>query len=272
MTAKYIVEKGARWVISNGKKVHIWEDRWIPTTDSFKVVSPRSLSSEKVMVPSLIDMDRRSWDVAKVNNTFFPFEAQVISGIPISPRLPKDSLIWAWTPNGRFSVKSAYSVAQRCVQQSRCQAERGESFDGSRLKALWKSIWNLDCLNMVKHFMWKASKNILPTKWRLKARGIGEGVSCDVCGENETSGHVLWGCKTAKEACGATKLKLSFLPESHTKFLDIMWEIRERCPRVGWELFAITAWKLCNNKNNIRHGVKNSSVEGIVKEAKEYAK
>lgn len=214
MVAKDIVEKGARWVIGNGKRVHIWEDRWIPTPDSFKVVSPRSPSNERVMISSLIDKDRRSWDVAKVNNTFLPFEAQVILGIPISPRLPKDSLIWAWTPNGRFSVKSAYRVAQRCVQQSRFKVERGESSDGSRLKALWKLIWNLDCPNKVKHFMWRASKNILPTKWRLKARGIGEGISCDVCGESETSGHVLWGCKTAKEVWGATKLKLPFPPEA----------------------------------------------------------
>lgn len=56
------------------------------------------------------------------------------------------------------------------------------------------------------------------------------------------------------------------------EFLDIMWEIRDRCPRVDWELFAITAWKLWNNRNNIKHGGKNRSVEGIVKEAEEYAK
>ena len=89
--------------------------------------------------------------------------------------------------------------------------------------------------------MWRASKNILPTKWRLKARGIGEGVSCDVCGENERSSHVLCGCKTTKEVWGATKLKLPFLPESHMEFLDIILEIRERCLKVDWELFAITA-------------------------------
>ena len=56
------------------------------------------------------------------------------------------------------------------------------------------------------------------------------------------------------------------------EFLDIMWEIRERCPRVDWELFAITAWKLWNNRNNIRHGGKKRIVDGIVKEAEQYAK
>lgn len=87
-----------------------------------------------------IDVTKRLVRGKRVNNTFLPFEAQVILGIPVSPRLLEDSLIWGWTPNGRFSVKSAYRVAQRCVQQSRCQAERGENSDGSRLKTLWKLI------------------------------------------------------------------------------------------------------------------------------------
>lgn len=100
MAAKDIIEKGSRWVISNGKRIRIWEDRWIPTPYSFKVVSPRGSFNNVVLVSDLINKDTRSWDTTKVNNTFLPFKAQVILGIPISPRLPKDSLTWAWTPNG----------------------------------------------------------------------------------------------------------------------------------------------------------------------------
>ena len=100
MAAKDIIEKGSRWVIGNGKRVHIWEDRWISTLDSFKVVSPKGSTNNVVLVSDLINMDTRGWDAAKVNNTFLPFEAQVIIGIPISPQLPEDSLTCAWTPNG----------------------------------------------------------------------------------------------------------------------------------------------------------------------------
>ena len=51
------------------------------------------------------------WDEGKVKNTFLPHEAELILSIPISARLPDDSLIWAWTSNGRLIVKSAYKVA-----------------------------------------------------------------------------------------------------------------------------------------------------------------
>ena len=60
----------------------------------------------------LIDLDRQSWDVAKIKRMFLPHEANVILGIPLSPRLSRDSLIWAWTPKGMFTVNSAYKVAQ----------------------------------------------------------------------------------------------------------------------------------------------------------------
>jgi len=52
MAAKDIVEVGSRWIIRNGEKVDIWTDRWLPTPDSFKPISPRvPLKSERVLPP-----------------------------------------------------------------------------------------------------------------------------------------------------------------------------------------------------------------------------
>ncbi|XP_075640630.1 uncharacterized protein LOC142612416 [Castanea sativa] len=231
MVAKDIIEKRSRWVISNGNRVNIWKDRRIPSPDSFKEVSPRGPLNNVVMVSSLINKEACGWDVALVKNTFLPHEAEVILGIPISPRLPEDSLTWVWTPNGRFTIQ-----------------------------------------NKIKHFMWKACKNILPTKCRLKSKGIGLGTCCDLCGNNETLGHILWGCTAAAEVWSATNLKLPSLPEPHLDFLNIMWEIRERWPVVDWELFAITMWSLWNNRNSVRHGGRSKRYDVIVKEVADYVK
>jgi hypothetical protein len=32
-----VIDMGARWVIGNGKDVHIWNDKWLPEQDKFKV-------------------------------------------------------------------------------------------------------------------------------------------------------------------------------------------------------------------------------------------
>ena len=45
--------------------------------------------------------------------------------------------------------------------------------------AYGKKIWSLDCPNKVKHFIWKAYKNSLPTKCNL--------------GSSENVVHALWG-------------------------------------------------------------------------------
>ena len=66
-----------------------------PKSDSFKVVSPRGLSTNVVLVSSLINRETRSRDVNMVRNTFLPHEAEIVLGIPISLRLPDDSLVWA---------------------------------------------------------------------------------------------------------------------------------------------------------------------------------
>ena len=108
MAAKAIMERGSRWAIGNGEKVSIEEDHWLPTSEAFKVVSLKPPQAESELVAELIDMDRQNWDVAKIRGMFLPHEANVILRIPISPRLPRDSLIWAWTPRGIFTVNSAH--------------------------------------------------------------------------------------------------------------------------------------------------------------------
>ena len=59
------------------------------------MVSLRGSHIEVKMVTSLIDTERRGWNMAMVKNIFLPHKVDVVLGIPISSRLPEDSLIWA---------------------------------------------------------------------------------------------------------------------------------------------------------------------------------
>lgn len=95
MAAKDIIVKSSKWTIGNGKRVCIWEDRWLPTPKFFKVVSPKGSHTGVEMVSSLIDTERKGWNVAMVKNIFLPHEVDVVLGISISSCLPDDSLIWA---------------------------------------------------------------------------------------------------------------------------------------------------------------------------------
>ena len=44
MAAKEVVTKGSRWIIGNGERVNIWQDRWIPTPKVLQGGQPEKLS------------------------------------------------------------------------------------------------------------------------------------------------------------------------------------------------------------------------------------
>ena len=193
LAARETIERGSRWITGNGKKVNIWRDRWIPTPNTFKVVSPRCHIQGLDRVEQLIDKELGLWDAALVKSTFLLHDAEVILSIPISPTLTEDSLVWAWTKNGTFTVRSAYGVASNLLKEGKKKEESGSTSDRTTMKEFWKFLWQLDCPNKVKQFLWKACKNILPTNHRLASRKVIVGDSCGFCRMCETLGHILWG-------------------------------------------------------------------------------
>ena len=74
--------------------------------------------------------------------------------------------------------------------------------------------------------------NILPTKELLRTRGIAQDEKCDLCGNCETSRHILWGCKLASLVWENTKIKLPSLEITHRDFIDIVWEIKNKRPEL----------------------------------------
>ena len=59
-----VIKKGTRWRVGNGKQIHIWDDKWLPTPTTHKVITPPNNLFLFPMVSSLIDVIRA---------TFLPF-------------------------------------------------------------------------------------------------------------------------------------------------------------------------------------------------------
>ncbi|KAL0004708.1 hypothetical protein SO802_012269 [Lithocarpus litseifolius] len=87
--------------------------------------------------------------------------------------MPRDKLVWAATPNGKFTVKSAYWLA---LDMKRVENESTSGPSG--LQQLWRSIWSADVPNKIKNFAWRACQNTLPTKANLFHRKV---ISSEVC-------------------------------------------------------------------------------------------
>lgn len=90
-------------------------------------------------------------------------------------------------------------MASNLLKEGKKKEESGSTSDRTKMKEFWKFLWQLDCPNKVKQFLWKACKNILPTNHQLASRKVIVEDSCGFCGMCETSSHILWGCKFASE-------------------------------------------------------------------------
>ena len=50
-----VIRKGTRWRVGNGKQIHIWDDKWLPTPTIHKVITPPNNLLTFPMVSSFID-------------------------------------------------------------------------------------------------------------------------------------------------------------------------------------------------------------------------
>ena len=50
-----VIRKGTWWRVGNGKLIHIWEDKWLLTPSTYKVISPPNDMHQFAMISSLID-------------------------------------------------------------------------------------------------------------------------------------------------------------------------------------------------------------------------
>ena len=190
-----MIRKGTRWRVGNGKKIHIWKNKWLPTPITYKAIGPPRIIGDFPMVFALIDQDTKRWKADLVKRTFLLFEADTILSIPLSYSLPDDKLIWMGNKRGEFSVRSAYNVALPIVETN----HESESSTGDLWTALWKKVWHLNLPAKIRIFSWQAWMNALPTMQNLRAREVNTNGKCLICDQcNENTLHALFACDIPK--------------------------------------------------------------------------
>ena len=154
--------------MGNGRLIHIWEHKWLPTPTTYNVISPPRPFDDFTMVSALIDHETRRWKVELIRVVFLPFEANMILNMPLSYNLPEDKLIWTDNRRGDFTIKSAYYIACSLVGDK----EVSESSSSDLRTPFGKKIWHLKIPSKIQIFAWRACMNSLPTRLNLSRRGI----------------------------------------------------------------------------------------------------
>ena len=127
---------------------------------------PNTLPLE-AKVSALIDEVNHSWNFDLVQNEFLAHEADLILGIPLSCQSIPDEHVWFLTKNGKYSTLSAYHLivgVERNLNPNCSNSEMNHR--------LWNSIWGLQVPHKVKHMIWRASHNAIPTLCNLWKRNV----------------------------------------------------------------------------------------------------
>ena len=269
MSAQHLVREGAWWRVGNGNSIRVWGDEWLPSFSTYKVASPRMFLHQDTKVNELIDQATGGWKKNVINALFMPFEAEVIKGIPLSSRLPLDKLIWVETPNGKFSVRSAYGVAMRLSKPE----DKGANSDNSKMRLFWRTLWGVPLPHKVRHFAWRACKDVLPTKASLKKRNMVQDQTCDGCRAGaETTGRLFWSCPKAREVWSWSMLAVLPIRDSVQSFIELLWKlmVEDRVDEDKVAQVVCIAWTMWNNRNVIRIGRKGQTGREMVYWAQHY--
>ena len=186
----------------------------------------------------------------RVCEELLPHEANTVLGIPLSNCWPEDSLIWQKIKNGVYSTRIAY----RLLAETETLTKPGQS-NPTAHNGFWKEIWSLNVPNKIKHFLWCACCEALPTKKNLFNRKVTHNDFCECCGrEVEDTIHALWECLVLKEIWWEVELCQSNLSSHFTCFRDLLTGIfQSQEPNLA-EAFAYVAWVIWTKRNASRLG------------------
>ena len=232
-----VVQNGSTWRIGDGHQVRIRGDKWLPDKHSSRIISPQRNLPSNALVCSFIDENGPRWVEDRVCSEFYPHEARIVLGIPLSSRLPPDKLIWTGTKSGRYSTTSAYKLLAE-------KPSSGPS-DPSAHSRFWKFIWALEVPNKIKHFIWRACRESLPTKKNLCTRKLTRNSTCDLCQEGvEDVIHSLWGCPVLKEIWWEEPCLRQQLYTQFVDFRDLCLGVTNIEDQHLAERFAFVAWSI----------------------------
>ncbi|KAI8550987.1 hypothetical protein RHMOL_Rhmol06G0149600 [Rhododendron molle] len=236
---KKVLEQGMKWIIGDGKSVHIWHDWWCGDKPLALAFPGEHVNSSQKVETLIVNGNWVLDDIApyvdvqtleSINAIHIPVYTQSI-----------DHPTWEGSGNGNFSISAAYEIINK---------------DGPDLTG-WKWFWKLKMPEKFKTFLWTILHNSLPTNHLRNRRGIATSDLCPRCNTfSENISHLFRECIKAKELW-------RYIPSSHllrgdldTPIQDwISLNMKSNRPagygnNIPWHiLFITTLWQLWKDRN-----------------------
>ena len=241
-----MIQRGARWRVSNGKKIRVWQDHWLPRKHPPLLSVCSIVDFENSTVDILIDPQTRQWNVEMVEGLFNEEEAELIKQIPLSRFAPEDNLFWPFSSSGLYSCKSGYKFLK--LEEEMLERPHGSATNEDT--QVWKQIWSMNVPQKVKMLLWRACHEAMPTKHSLFWRKITEDDLCVRCRATTEDSLHAWACLEL-DLVWADPERWSFRGGvQFLTFKELLSWITKHTQML--ELFVVTVWSVWNQRNRVR--------------------
>jgi len=195
---KEVLAQGIIRRIGTGETTNIWSMNWLPRDGQLRPFRTPCPNAPQ-WVHELIDPITLSWDQQKLQEYFYPMDAEVISSIPLTTRRQEDFWAWHYERTGVFSVRSAYRllILKKENNTAWLEEKSGQS-DVHANEKEWSAIWQLKVPSKIRLFLWRLARHSIPTADVLHRRHMIEQAACLICGAEDSWKHSLLECNMAK--------------------------------------------------------------------------
>ncbi|KAF7815342.1 putative RNA-directed DNA polymerase [Senna tora] len=168
LAGRQVLSVGIFRRIGNRAETLVGGDNWIPDfpKDNVARLCPNLCSQLKV---EELTNGAGQWDRDKISNLFPQNICRSILSVPLSTSFNQDSWYWCFNVEGIYSVRSGYKEFRKVKLGDLISSDHMFQFSN-----VWKSIWKAKIPEKIKHFMWRAGREILPVCERLCHRGPAE--------------------------------------------------------------------------------------------------
>lgn len=245
------VVENSIWRIGNGLRVKFWTDNWVPTIGPLMQWSSCHLNQVDLAkcVRDFVD-SHGNWNLEEVRKLL---PGHVIGKIQLlfPPRevTVEDIVAWKCTPDGAFTVKSAYDAIA-------CLPEHPDL-------TLFNLVWRWGGQERIKMVLWRLLSEALLTNQQRFRRGMAPNAKCPLCDcLVECSLHATRDCLTAKkiwESIIPGSLKQSFFLYDKDEWL------RRNLSEKNWDItFGIAIDNIWRMRNDFIFNQKIPSAEVAV--------
>uniref|UniRef100_A0A803PHA9 Reverse transcriptase domain-containing protein n=1 Tax=Cannabis sativa TaxID=3483 RepID=A0A803PHA9_CANSA len=231
LEAKDLLQAGLRRSICDGKNTSILNDPWLSGVDDHFVTTyhPNLVGRS---VDSLLQLERRAWDVDLIRDMFNQHDMDLILSIQLSDAQRGDCWYWCKETNGVYSVRSAYKLLQ--------QISGDWSSDGADV--YWKRLWQLNVPAKVHHLVWRVISGTLPTKLQLSNQHVHVDLTCPMCNKApESIPHVLFGFL---EVVRSARTNLDTWKNAQTRVFTPLLNVNFSNGREHWVKPFLTKFKI----------------------------